>query len=870
MKTKRLLSILCVFMASIGMSWAASNLTSGKTVVPLAGLKTYQSGSNDNTYTVSETDLQKITKDGNQDNVFLFPENDGEWNTDANKEIGIQGFYIDMGETKSIGFIQSTWEGANCSANIYVTDTEPAADGTLTGETLIATFDNGGGQSKDAPVTVDNSGRYIVFKSDNATNWGWGVKIRTFAALEKEASVLTSLEVTPSMVKVGENNKMTLVAKDQYGLVLTEGVTYTASNATIDGDILTAENVGDVVITATYNGVTVSKTITATNVSAPTINPTEPKDRAANVIAVYSAKYNKGINDSNPTWGTGGGAPNPLYTSVEAVEITDGHKVVHVKGAGFNSRTADAQIVTSDYDMIHVALYPFTATTAKIFGDNNYSKAITVTDLVPGQWNYVEVENTGEQPNYILIELVGEQEFYLDHFYFAKTPEETTMYNLNVGESLHGSVAFSVEGDDVKQAEKNDVVTVSVIPDEGYSKKDITVRAYTSWDAANARHLAPGLVGEIEVTAGAVESTWTFTMPEADVWVVVTYTKDLQNTWIQPIDNQIYTGEALEPAVVLIDGENTLTLGEDYTVDYADNVNVGTATVTVTAVEGGDYSGTVTATFTILSDKSSINAAISDAEAYYNDIKDSNPDAAATLLEVINAAKVVQENADATQAEVDDFVPVLSKAVEDAKSDVALKRINITIPAKSYVARVNADKRQMMEAVSGVSIYSVKNVTDSAVELTAELTVVDAGMPYLIYNDNNEEVTISTVASTEDADAMTYDSEHFKGTLDEKVFTDEDMLGADYYVLSNGKDFVQVKNAGRLDAGRCWIELVPSSPSHARALVILNEGGLTGVNAVNGSADTDSNCYNLSGLRVVGQPVVKGVYLKAGKKFIVR
>ena len=44
---------------------------------------------------------------------------------------------------------------------------------------------------------------------------------------------------------------------------------------------------------------------------------------------------------------------------------------------------------------------------------------------------------------------------------------------------------------------------------------------------------------------GGFHGTWTFTMPEANVWVVVTYTKDVQNAWIQSIADQTYTGEAL-------------------------------------------------------------------------------------------------------------------------------------------------------------------------------------------------------------------------------------------------------------------------------------------------------------------------------------
>ena len=59
-----------------------------------------------------------------------------------------------------------------------------------------------------------------------------------------------------------------------------------------------------------------------------------------------------------------------------------------------------------------------------------------------------------------------------------------------------------------------------------------------------------------------------------------------------------YTGEAVEPGVTVeLDGQ-TLTEGTDYYVSYTDNINKGTATVTVTFM--GNYKGTVTEKFEIV------------------------------------------------------------------------------------------------------------------------------------------------------------------------------------------------------------------------------------------------------------------------------
>ena len=614
---------------------------------------------------------------------------------------------------------------------------------------------------------------------------------------------------------------------------------------------------------------------------------------------------------------------------------TDGNGTVSVKNGSTD--------VTSDSKGYKTTTYTFTATPSDGYKFVNWTKGAGG-----------EVLGTDASIN-VTCEQNGQYQVYAN---FEADAPAATLYNLTLadGSDAHGTVAFTVDGTAATQAKKDDVVTVSVTPDEGYSAKDVTVRAYTTWDAAPARGMkrAPSLLDEIAVTKNETDGTWTFTMPEANVWVVATYTKNLQDAWIEAIADQTYTGEAIEPTVTVKDGETTLVLGTDYTVSYADNTAAGTATVTVTAVDGSDYSGTASKTFTIqkaditlttapaavsglvysgeaqtlitagvasfgtvvysldgttfaealpqateagtytvyykvegddnhnafapetlsvtiATNKADLSNAITEAEAYYESIKESNPDAAATLLEAINAAKAVKENADATQTEIATATTTLNDAVTAAKADVALKRITLVIPAKSYVARIDADKRQIEVAVEGVKLYSVKSVTDSEVELTAELSVIDAEMPYLIYNDTDEDKEVSIVVSAENADAVTYDSDNFKGTLVDKTFTDEDMQAADHYVLQNGTDFVWVKDAGTLAAGNCWIELVPASEAHARRLAIVAEGGLTptGINAVTSATKADGNIYDLSGRRVA-QPTKGGLYIVNGRKVVLK
>lgn len=83
---------------------------------------------------------------------------------------------------------------------------------------------------------------------------------------------------------------------------------------------------------------------------------------------------------------------------------------------------------------------------------------------------------------------------------------------------------------------------------------------------------------------------------------------------IAAIPGQTYTGTAITPALTIKNGKVSLKKDTDYTVSYSNNVNVGTATVTVTGK--GYYEGTRKLTFNIAA--SSIeDAVVSDIPTQY-------------------------------------------------------------------------------------------------------------------------------------------------------------------------------------------------------------------------------------------------------------
>lgn len=75
--------------------------------------------------------------------------------------------------------------------------------------------------------------------------------------------------------------------------------------------------------------------------------------------------------------------------------------------------------------------------------------------------------------------------------------------------------------------------------------------------------------------------------------------RDLASAQVRAVaDAFTYTGSPITPQIAVVFGSDTLRPGIDYTATFANNVNVGTATVTVTGQ--GVYSGTIVRTFEIV------------------------------------------------------------------------------------------------------------------------------------------------------------------------------------------------------------------------------------------------------------------------------
>lgn len=110
---------------------------------------------------------------------------------------------------------------------------------------------------------------------------------------------------------------------------------------------------------------------------------------------------------------------------------------------------------------------------------------------------------------------------------------------------------------------------------------------------------------------------------------------------ISPIENQIFTGNPIEPKPTITFGDVTLIENTDYELSYENNIGAGTATVTVNFK--GNYSGTASAHFIIepkdLTNDSSLTSSVIPTQTYTGEPIEPKP-------EIKHGDKVLEEGKD--------------------------------------------------------------------------------------------------------------------------------------------------------------------------------------------------------------------------------
>ena len=210
---------------------------------------------------------------------------------------------------------------------------------------------------------------------------------------------------------------------------------------------------------------------------------------------------------------------------------------------------------------------------------------------------------------------------------------------------------------------------------------------------------------------------------------------------------------------------------------------------------------------------------------------------------------------------------------------VAWKDFELTIGSKKFdTFYLDENIKLADETPQLVGLYTITEINETRTKATATaLTgVVEASLPILVYNGTEEEQTVKIKVTADEADAENQGKtpiENFQGTATDREFTDVMMAAADFYALSDGILFVPVLDPGTLGKNQCWLQFNHANGGNAPArgiTLVFEESEATEITTTDVTDETDDSWYDLSGRKLDGEPTEKGVYIKSGKKVVVK
>ncbi len=198
--------------------------------------------------------------------------------------------------------------------------------------------------------------------------------------------------------------------------------------------------------------------------------------------------------------------------------------------------------------------------------------------------------------------------------YNGMTLEQNVDYTLGYSENVNAGMAeiivtgignysgtrstnFGIDPCEISKAD------ISEIDEQMYTGEVITPKPTLSF---NGKTLVQGVDYTLYYSENRDIGTATITITGNGNFTGVTTTtfqiiaSDIKDVIVLNIPDQLYTGKQITPDPTIMFNGRLLAKDYDYTLSYENNVDVGTATVTITSVEESDFVGTATKTFEIV------------------------------------------------------------------------------------------------------------------------------------------------------------------------------------------------------------------------------------------------------------------------------
>ena len=230
------------------------------------------------------------------------------------------------------------------------------------------------------------------------------------------------------------------------------------------------------------------------------------------------------------------------------------------------------------------------------------------------------------------------------------------------------------------------------------------------------------------------------------------------NVTVSDVEDKTYTGSAITPEVEVKDtARNTvLTKNTDYTISYKNNVNAGTATITITGQ--GNYTGTVEKTFKINGDANPIKVTnktvytgstvdlstlVSDAQG---DVTFSIKTNGTTTASILSGSKLTA-GAMSTTDDKDQTVVITAKAAGNGNYNPGNKDITITV--QKYTATLSwtsTTPDSIIYGTTGKTATATVKVTEGT---AGKVTYISGSTDVLEIDANTGALTTKKVGSSE-------------------------------------------------------------------------------------------------------------------------
>jgi hypothetical protein len=359
---------------------------------------------------------------------------------------------------------------------------------------------------------------------------------------------------------------------------------------------------------------------------------------------------------------------------------------------------------------------------------------------------------------------------------------------------------------------------------------------------------------------------------------------------IQPIADVDYSGEAQVPVLTVLFNGEEIELDKDYTVSYADNVEPGTATVTVTGA-GKNFTGEATATFTIRKhDATQAVIVLDKTRLTYNRQE--------------QTVEVLKVEVDGMEVPAGDYTVSGNSATEvgEYTVTVSITKGNFVGTATTTFVIEQADLSQYDVAFADgkdIFTYSGSAYTPAVTVSDGTQTLVE-GEDYELSYEDNVEVGFAKLVVTGINNYVGIVEKSFQITVCYVTENDIEVTVGDTVGEGGIPDFTVTVNGAELTLGEDFyvsfftVEYEPVTLEQMLAdpglyIVVLTFTGnyqgsvgkvidvneiitiVTGINdTAKAGSQQEERWFDLKGRRLSGKPSVKGVYILNGRKVAVK